>query len=226
MVQTIDKPNKIPAKTRSPLPLLLLGIILGCVGFAWFAHRATHGVWDQLAQLATGRKLIVTDQAPAVIASIQRLQRLETVNYTMDKIVEGAKESTFLPDFLAGDRLLLVVHGNVIAGVDLGKLQPSDVTISMPNGDPHNNSVRVKMPPPEIFIATIDNAGTHVYSRATGLLVPEDPNLETETREKAIEQVRQAAIDGGILNKAKANARATLTTLLQGLGFKQIIIED
>ena len=201
---------------------LLLGVLLGIAAVVWFAHRAKHGAWDSIAQVLTGRQLTVTDQAPAVIASIQRLQRLETVNYSMDKIVEGAKENTYLPDFLAGDRLLLVVHGQVIAGVDLGKLQAKDVTI-----DPSSKvrAVHVKMPEPEIFVATLDNAGTHVYSRATGLLVPEDSNLESETRQKATEQVKQAALDGGILAKAKVNARSTLTTLLQGLGFQQITIE-
>jgi uncharacterized protein (DUF3084 family) len=202
-------------------PSLLLGLLLGVIALSWFAHRATHGVWDQLAQKLTGRELTITDQAPAVIASIQRLQRLETVNYSMDKIVEGAKESTYLPDFLAGDRLLLVVHGQVIAGVDLSKLQPSDVIIDTTS---KVHSVRVKMPQPEIFIATLDNAGTHVYSRATGLLVPEDSNLESETRQKAIEEVKQAALDNGILNKARDNAKSTLTTLLQSLGFQQISI--
>jgi hypothetical protein len=217
MAYRTNQPKPAPAKPSHPLPLLLLGVLLGCAFFSWFTHRATHGIWNQLAQYATGRKLIVTDQGPTVIASIQRLQRLETVNYTMDKIVEGAKESDYLPDFLAGDRLLLVVHGQVIAGIDLGRLQPSNVSVK-------DHSVHLRLPDPEIFVVNLDNAGTHVYSRTTGLLVPEDPNLETETRAKAIEQVRQAALDGGILNKAQDNAKATLTTMLQGMGFTNITI--
>ncbi len=211
-------PRPTPTRTRSGLPLLLLGIILGSIGFAWFAHRATHGVWNEIAQYATGRKLIISDQAPAVISSIQRLQRLESVNYSMDKIVESAKESDYLPDFLAGDRLLLVVHGQVIAGVDLGKLQTSNVSTT-------EHSVRVHLPDAEIFVVNLDNAGTHVYSRTTGLLVPEDSNLEAETRAKATEQIKQAALDGGILNKARDNARATITTMLQGMGFEQITVD-
>ena len=220
MAQNSSQPAaKVPA--THAIRNLVIGLILGVAAFAWFAHRARHGAWDAIAQVLTGRQLAVTDQGPAVIASIQRLQRLETVDYSMDKIVEGAKENTYLPDFLAGDRLLLVVHGQVIAGVDLGKLQPQDISI---DESTKVRSVHVKMPQPEIFVATLDNAGTHVYSRATGLLVPEDSNLESETREKAIEEVKQAALDGGILNKAKDGARATLTTLLQGLGFQQITI--
>ncbi len=206
------------AKPRSTFPSLLAGIILGCVGLSWFAHRATHGVWNQIAQYATGRKLIISNQGPAVISSIQRLQRLETVSYSMDKIVESAKESDYLPDFLAGDRLLLVVHGQVLAGVDLSKLQTSNVSTT-------DHSVHVHIPDPEIFVVNLDNSGTHVYSRTTGLLVPEDANLETETRMKATEQIKQAALDGGILNKARDNARATITTMLQGMGFQQITVD-
>jgi hypothetical protein len=220
MAQNSNQPTAKAPATHA-IRNLVIGIILGVVGFGWFAHRARHGAWDAIAQVLTGRQLAVTDQGPAVIASIHRLQRLETVNYSMDKIVEGAKENTYLPDFLAGDRLLLVVHGQVIAGVDLGKLKPQDVTI---DESAKVRTVHVKMPDPEIFVTTLDNAGTHVYSRATGLLVPEDSNLESETREKAIEEVKQAALDGGILNKARDNARETLTTLLQGLGFQQITV--
>lgn len=215
MAQDTLKPA---AKPRSTFPSLLAGIILGCLGLSWFAHRATHGVWNEIAQYATGRKLIVSNQGPAVISSIQRLQRLETVSYSMDKIVESAKESDYLPDFLAGDRLLLVVHGQVLAGVDLGKLQTSNVSTT-------EHSVHVHLPDPEIFVVNLDNAGTHVYSRTTGLLVPEDANLETETRMKATEQIRQAALDGGILNKARDNAKATITTMLQGMGFQQITVD-
>jgi hypothetical protein len=146
MTYTTNQPKPAPAKTSHPLPVLLFGILLGCAFFSWFAHRATHGIWNQLAQYATGRKLIVTDQGPTVIASIQRLQRLETVNYSMDKIVESAIQSNYLPDFLAGDRLLLVVHGQVIAGIDLGKLQPSNVSVK-------DHSVHVRLPDPDDRLA-------------------------------------------------------------------------
>ena len=44
---------------------------------------------------------------PTVIQHIQQLQRLETVVYSMEKIVTGAQNSAFLPQFLVGDRLTL-----------------------------------------------------------------------------------------------------------------------
>jgi hypothetical protein len=54
------------------------------------------------------------------------------------------------------------------------------------------------------------------------LLVPTDPNLETEVRQEAERQLQQAAMADGILRTAEQNATTTITSLLQGLGFERI----
>jgi hypothetical protein len=64
-----------------------------------------------------------------------------------------------------------------------------------------------------------------VYSRQTGLLVSVDPNLETQVRQEAERQLQQAALLDGILKTANTNARSTLTSLLQGLGFERVEFE-
>jgi hypothetical protein len=61
-----------------------------------------------------------------------------------------------------------------------------------------------------------------VYARNTGLLVPVDQNLESDTRAKAEGQLEQAALADGILDAARKNARATVTTLLYSLGFEHV----
>ena len=61
-----------------------------------------------------------------------------------------------------------------------------------------------------------------MYSRQTGLLVPVDPNLETEVRQEGERQMREAALTDGILNTAQQNARGTIGGMLRGLGFEQI----
>ena len=207
-----------PERRRSFFPALVLGLILGIVGFAVFTRKAKTGIWDQLAALATGRSLTIDTSLPTVVNKIQRLQRLETVNYSLDKIVEGDRASSVLPDFLVGDKLLLVVHGNVIAGIDLGQLKTSDVQIQ-------GRSIQVHLPPAQIFVAALDNSKTRVYSRTTGLLVPEDPNLESQVREQAQQQIQQAALADGILATATKNASATITSLLLGLGFQQVMVD-
>lgn len=150
-----------------------------------------------------------------VIERIQQLERLETIVYTTDQVVEGNRESLILPGFLAGDRLLLIAHGEVIAGVDLGQVTAGSIHT---NG----NSVQVNLPEPQIFAASLDNSRTRVYSRTTGLLVSGDPSLETEVRAKAEQQIRAAALADGILQKARENARVTVKSLLSGVGFEKV----
>ena len=210
--------SRIPReRIRSCFPSLALGILLGLLAFAVFAREAKSGVWDRLAAIVTGRSLAIDTSLPTVVNKIQQLQRLETVSYSLDKIVEGNRQSKVLPDFLVGDKLLLVVHGEAIAGIDLSQLKTSDVQI-------HGRDIQVHLPPSQIFVTSLDNAKTRVYSRTTGLLVPEDPNLESEVREEAQQQIQQAAMDDGILKTASKNASAAVTTLLLGLGFEHVTV--
>jgi hypothetical protein len=152
---------------------------------------------------------------PTVVQRIQKLQRLESVKYTLEKVVTGERQSRFLPQSLAGERILLVVHGEVFAGVDLAKLQSSDVDVK-------GKQVKITLPRPEVFSTRLDNNQTRVFSRETGLLVQADPNLESEVRAEAERQIQQAALDDGILGNASANARATVMALVQALGFTDV----
>lgn len=196
---------------------LFLGLIVGAAALVLFVRHATNGLWNEIAAKVTGRSLTIDSSLPTVVEKIQQLKRLETVVYTMDKVVEGSRENAYLPNFLAGDKLLLVVHGQTIAGIDLSHLKASDVQID-------GRIIRVHLPDPEVFTTTLDNAKTRVYSRETGLLVEADPNLESEVRAKAQQELQQAALDDGILDNARKNAAATVTTMLLGLGFQYVSV--
>lgn len=206
-------------KSRSAFPALLLGILLGLLVALVAVPAAVRHVGASMRNRVSlaflGRHDAIDISQPTVIASIQRLARLESVVYTMDKVVEGDRTNQYLPDILTGDKLLLIVHGQAVAGVDLSSIQASNVQID-------GRSVTIAMPGAQLLSVSLDNSKTRVYSRITGLLVPADPNLESEVREKAEAGLRQSALDSGILNTAEGNARATLTTLLHSLGFQQI----
>jgi len=156
---------------------------------------------------------------PAVVHRIQRLQRLETVVYSVEKIVTGTQDNAYLPKFLGGDRILLIVHGEVTAGIDLAKLDESKITIT-------GRTIELEVPPAEIFSTRIDNERTRVYSRETGLFTTPDPNLESEARREAERQIGQSAIESGILKTAADNGRANLTGLLEALGFQTVVFRD
>jgi Protein of unknown function (DUF4230) len=200
---------------RGSLRSLIVGIVIGFLLLAVIAHVAHSGVWNRFAGFMTGRSTHVDVSSPAVVDRIRKLSRLETVVFSMDKIVEGERESAYLPNFLVGEKLLLIAHGEVTAGVDLAELGPLDVSV-------HGDSVTVKLPQPEVFSTRIDNDKTRVYSRVTGLLVPADPNLETQVRQAAEDQIEKSALADGILDKARENAKSSVTALLTGLGFKNV----
>jgi hypothetical protein len=195
----------------------LFALLLGAAALAVFVRVATVGTLGRIATLITGRTTTFDTSTPVVVGAIQRLSRLETVVYSLDTVVEGDRSLPILPDALTGDRILLVVHGQSVAGVDLSLLKREDVIV-----DAATRSVHVTLPASQIFVTTLDNQHTRVYARTTGLLVPVDPNLETETRSKAEGQLQQAALAGGILDAARKNAQATVTTLLYSLGFEHV----
>jgi hypothetical protein len=197
---------------------VLCALVLGGVALGAFVHHARSGFAGRLATMITGRPLTVVS-APDVIEKVQRLNRLETIIYSLDTVVESSESSPVLPDMLAGDKLLMIVHGHTIAGVDLSKLDPDSVEITE---TPQGRSIRLTLPPSQVFETAIDEGKSRVYQRDTGLLVKADPNLETITRQKAVVQLQQAALSDGILDAASKNAHATITAMLQGLGFAHV----
>ena len=201
--------------------MLLLSRVFGVVAVVSLVHDARGGFAGHLANLITGRSTqIITDGE--VVSGIQRLSRLETVVYSLDTVVEGNKSSPVFPDALAGDRLLMIVHGQTFAGVDFSKMKPADIHIA---DGPNGRSVHIHLPPPEIFLTTVDNSKSRVYARETGLFGSTDPNLETATRLEAQGKLQAAALSDGILDTARANARSTVRTLLGNLGFSTVDVD-
>lgn len=200
-------------------PHWILGILAGMLLALVFAGVALWtftglGLLEFSRMLRGGQVHINVDQ-PTVVRQVRALQRIETVSYTMDKILTGERENPILPKFFAGDRLLLVAHGEVVAGLDLSKLQPNDVQV-------RGSSVSVHLPQAEIFTTRLDNAKTKVYSRDTGLFSTPDPDLEGEVRAEAERQLQSSALQDGILKTAETNARQTINSMLTSLGFATV----
>src|SRR6202521_265552 len=212
------KPSRSSAAFALVVGLFLGVLCVGSIGWLMLSRSSGRALLSHMWSAVTGRTLGIDVSQPTVVDRIQRLQRLETVVYTMDKLVTGAKESPIFPDFLAGDRLLMMVHGEVIAGIDFSSLKPGDVRVD-------GKQIHLHLPASQVFSTRIDSAKTRVYSRQTGLLVLTDPNLETQVRQEAERQLQEAALADGILQTAQQNAASTITSLLQGLGFERIEFE-
>jgi hypothetical protein len=174
----------------------------------------TSNVATQVAQFMHPTPTVLPDPV-TVIQSVRSLARLETIQYSVEKVITAeTNQGPF--GFLFGDRLVLVAHGIVIAGVDMQRLTPENLEVRA-------GALYVHMPAPEIFIATLDNNKSYIYNRDTGLLTHGSMNLETEARRAAEVEIEKAALDDGILTQARQNAENYLDRLLRGLGYPEVI---
>ncbi|GAB4536519.1 MAG: hypothetical protein Fur0018_27150 [Anaerolineales bacterium] len=170
----------------------------------------------QVAQVLHPTPTVIPDPV-TIVHDVRALARLETVQYTIEKVVTAESGQNFFAP-LFGDKLLFVAHGVVIAGVDLRKLSPADLQT-------RDGALYVTLPPAEIFVATLDNDKSYVYNRDTGLLTRGDINLETTARQAAEQAIEDAAIEDGILEIARQNAETYLERLFRTLGYPTVIFE-
>ena len=181
------------------LAVLALGVYLGLTVARW-----------------RGGGLRVENTA-TIIQQVQTLSDLVTVKYVMQKMefVDSPPGST-LGQFIQGDnKVWLLAQGIVKAGIDLKKIAPGDVAIS-------GKALTLTLPKPEITDAYLDDSQTKVIERTTGFLRSLDKDLEQTTRQFAVDDIRRAAQQSGILNDANERARTELRTFFQQAGFEPV----
>jgi hypothetical protein len=157
-------------------------------------------------------------QAPAVVMAVRDIAHLDTTSFHIEKVVEVTDAQSRLWGLVeAKDALLLVAVGDVVAGVDLAKIHDEDVSV-----DSATRTVHVRLPAAEVTSSTLDELATHVYKRSTDVLARRNERLEGDAHRDAEEQMRKAAIEAGILDRARTGAERTLQTLLRSLGYDRV----
>lgn len=189
------------------LAVVLLGSSLA-PGLVGLARNAFEGL--------TARIVTTTATGPALVERLQGLNRLETARQVSQHVVESRSEGLPLPEFLAGDKLLMLVQTETVAGVDLSRLSPQDVRLE-------GQSVVIRLPQPEVLSVRVDDEHSRVYDRHRGWLVLKpDPDLERQARLKAQADARRGALEGEVMNLARANAEKSLRSLLEPLGLREV----
>lgn len=147
-----------------------------------------------------------------VIKQVQTLSQLVTVKYVVEKVV-------VLEDvrWYGESRVLLVAHGIVKAGVDLASVREGDIQIS-------GTKISIKLPPSAIADVYLDDSKTQIIEHKTGLLMKFDKNLQQDARKQAVDDIRRAARQNGILQDATDRAGLQLRALFLQLGFTEVEI--
>jgi hypothetical protein len=149
----------------------------------------------------------------AVVLQVQKLSQLVTVRYRIQRVVAMTEQK----DPVGEDSILLMVEGDVQAGVDLHTVTAADVTTSA------QGIQTIELPAPAILGASLDEKKTKVWDRHITWWTPwvsYDPDLEHKARVKALEDIRQAALDMGILKQAETNTQSAVQDLFGALGWK------
>lgn len=202
--------NTVVQKHKKPLSfwlsLLLLGSILAMiVGFLQYQK--------------VSKPKIETISRDGVISKIQTLNRLQTVAYNVDTVIQSHKDGSWQKLWQDEQKGLFIAHGRVQAGIDLNQLKPENVQVSpitdeMAKGDtPVKQSVTITLPPAQVFETYLDNI--EVYDIETGLFgtMPTDPQIFSQAQTVGKQQVLATACKSEILKQATDNAQKQVQSL-------------
>ena len=191
---------------RRLLPLLFL------VGLGWFLWRKVGPVLDGLNSINAEPKVTVTHNT--VLTQVEALGKLELVRYKFKDIVEYRRASRYplLPDA----KVALVVGGEAVGCLDLRKIRPQDVVFE---GD---TVVRVFLPAPELCSFQVKHDQSRVFSTENGFF--QDADLVDQGYKYAEIQVRNAALQSGILAATQRNAEQILVPMLRTLTGRRVVL--
>ncbi len=161
-----------------------------------------------------------TQVGPTVVESVRDVAKLTTVEMVEYTTVEKGNDYGWL-NWARGDRIFLFAVARIGAGVDMEQVTTLNFDVNEESGQ-----VTVQLPAPEIMFIEVDSEATQVYDRDTGLFTRGDSQLESDARQVAEEVLLNAAIEHGILNRARTNAKAVISSLLEGVGYTEVIFID
>ena len=181
-------------------------------------NQANEALQTQVAQLANPTPTIIPDPV-TYINEVRALARLETIQYSISQVVSAeTNQQSPVYAFAFGSKVLVQIHGSVITGIDMEKLQPGDMRFQ-------DSVLYVRLPPAEILAITLDEDQTEVYTVQEGIFVDIDPNLVLDILSVGKDKIVSVALDDGILQQAKRNAEAYLLRFFSALGYKSVIFE-
>lgn len=229
-IQTTTPPQNSGGCMRYALVLLLgMGVFaIAGAGALWYFSQTIvdQAVSQPMERLVKSIGIQATPEVRpdpvVIIREVNKLAQLHTAQMEMQNIVE-ADSGTDSWFGLFEDNLIFVAVGEVQAGIDLAKVTDNDIQATS------FQTITIRLPASEIFIATLDNDQSYVADRDVGLgarILEPDPELETLARQSGEQQMLEAALENGILEQADENAKLLMEGLLKSLGFQSVVFID
>lgn len=156
---------------------------------------------------------------PSVLKSLTDLSEYHAASAHYETVVDLAKDTDFVPDWVSGERVIYVGKGDVDAIIDFATLQAGRVTVSE-----DTQTVNVTLPAPRIDTPTLDLQNSYVADHDQGIVNRfKGSQLEADAQKRALEQMTAAATaENTLANRAKENTTAMLRGLFGAIGFTTV----
>lgn len=152
-----------------------------------------------------------------ILHKIEALGKLELVKYNFQEITElTERNNNFLGIFPSGDsKAVLISQGEAVGCIDLTKIKQDDIIIT---GD----SLLITLPDPEICYYKLNMEKTRIYSIERGVYYKDEKQMIQKAYRLAERQIKQAALDSGILDQTRDNSQLILLPLLEEVSNRKV----
>ena len=146
------------------------------------------------------------------VDKIEKMGKLELVKVNIKDVLEQTSERPF---FLPNAKAVLIIAGEVIAGIDLEKVQKGDITDS-------GTQITITLPKPEILMSKVNHEKSKIYNIEWGGF--STANLVDEAYKTAEMTIIDEAGKTGYEETCRNNAKAHLTPIFREISGKEIDI--
>ncbi len=148
------------------------------------------------------------------VASLQDLQELATVEYTITKVIKANDNQTW---YKFGDRkILFTSEATVKAGIDFSALTDKNITVT-------DKKISIFLPAPKILSVNLPPENIKVAFQDIDIFRSQFTSGERDALLAQAElQIRNSGNDLGILEQAKSNTQLFLSNFLMQLGFEAV----
>ncbi|MBR11121.1 MAG: hypothetical protein CMP48_25995 [Rickettsiales bacterium] len=159
-----------------------------------------------------------------ILTQVEAIGKLELAQYHFQEVTELNKNADYVELFsrkfkLAPDaRALLISQGSAAGCIDLANISKADIDIT-------RDTLFITIPQPELCYYKIDLANSRFYDlEVTSLDKKKRQEFMEEIYRLAESQIKQSALELGILEQTRENAHRILDPMLEKIAGKPVVI--
>ena len=211
--------NTTDSKAKKSIAMMSWIVLLASLAAVIFAIYTVQNI--------TKEEPIETITREGVVTQIQKLNRLETVAFSVDTVITSQRSGSWMKLWQDEQKALFIARGRVEAGIDLSALTPEMVQVIQPTESEVNDAenadvnasvsimpqINITLPPSEIFSVYLDDI--EIYDWQTGAfgMMQVDPKILKQAQSMAKAEVLERACRGDVMTMALDNAQTQLQQL-------------